>query len=51
MPDSYYEEFGAHYAHMKKLFTDGLKNIGIPFLKASSRTLASNPKAGGTRGT
>ena len=31
MPDSYYEEFGAHYAHMKKLFTDGLKNIGIPF--------------------
>ena len=31
MPDSYYEEFGAHYAHMKKLFTDGLTNIGIPF--------------------
>ena len=31
MPDSYYEEFGAHYAHMKQLFTDGLKNIGIPF--------------------
>lgn len=31
MPDSYYEEFGAHYAHMKKLFTDGLKDIGIPF--------------------
>lgn len=31
MPDSYYEEFGAHYAHMKKLFTDGLKNIGITF--------------------
>ena len=31
MPDSYYEEFGAHYAHMKKLFTDGLKRIGIPF--------------------
>lgn len=31
MPDSYYTEFGAHYAHMKKLFTDGLKNIGIPF--------------------
>jgi len=31
MPDSYYDEFGAHYAHMKKLFTDGLKNIGIPF--------------------
>ncbi len=30
-PDSYYEEFGAHYAHMKKLFTDGLKDIGIPF--------------------
>lgn len=31
MPDSYYKEFGDHYAHMKKLFTDGLKNIGIPF--------------------
>ena len=31
MPDSYYEEFGAHYAHMKQLFTDGLRNIGIPF--------------------
>ena len=31
MPDSYYEEFGAHYAHMKKIFTDGLKSIGIPF--------------------
>ena len=31
MPDSYYKEFGAHYAHMKKLFTDGLKQIGIPF--------------------
>ena len=31
MPDSYYEEFGAHYAHMKALFTDGLRNIGIPF--------------------
>ena len=31
MPDSYYKEFGDHYAHMKKLFTDGLKQIGIPF--------------------
>ena len=31
MPDSYYQAFGAHYAHMKKLFTDGLKQIGIPF--------------------
>lgn len=31
MPDSYYEEFRAHYAHMKKLFTDGLRSIGIPF--------------------
>lgn len=31
MPDSYYKEFGDHYAHMKKLFTDGLKDIGIPF--------------------
>ena len=31
MPDSYYQGVGAHYAHMKKLFTDGLKQIGIPF--------------------
>lgn len=31
MPDSYYEEFGAHYAHMKKIFTEGLDNIGIPY--------------------
>lgn len=31
MPQSYYDEFGAHYAHMKKLFTDGLRSIGIPF--------------------
>ena len=31
MPDSYYEEFGAHYAHMKKLFTGGLDRIGIPY--------------------
>jgi len=31
MPDSYYEEFGAHYQHMKTIFTEGLKNIGIPF--------------------
>ena len=31
MPDSYYVDFQAHYAHMKKIFTDGLKNLGIPF--------------------
>jgi aspartate/methionine/tyrosine aminotransferase len=31
MPESYYTEFSAHYAHMKELFTSGLKNIGIPF--------------------
>lgn len=31
MPDSYYTEFGAHYAHMKQIFTDGLRSIGIPF--------------------
>ena len=31
MPDSYYKEFGDHYAHMKQLFTDGLRQIGIPF--------------------
>lgn len=31
MPDSYYTEFGEHYAHMKKLFTEGLTRIGIPY--------------------
>ena len=31
MPDSYYDEFGAHYAHMKKLVTEGLDRIGIPY--------------------
>jgi len=31
MPDSYYAEFGAHYAHMKALFTGGMKRLGIPF--------------------
>lgn len=31
MPDSYYAEFGAHYAHMKKLFTDGLTSIGMEY--------------------
>lgn len=31
MPDSYYEEFGAHYAHMKQLFTQGLDRIGMPY--------------------
>jgi len=31
MPDSYYEEFGAHYAHMKNIFTDGLRDIGMEF--------------------
>ncbi|MDD6047514.1 MAG: aminotransferase class I/II-fold pyridoxal phosphate-dependent enzyme [bacterium] len=31
MPDSYYAEFGAHYAHMKELFTKGLDSIGIPY--------------------
>jgi len=31
MPESYYEEFGAHYAHMKKLFTEGLDRIGIEY--------------------
>ena len=30
-PDSYYVELAAHYTHMKKLFTDGLRDIGIPF--------------------
>lgn len=31
MPDSYYEEFAAHYLHMKTLFTEGLDRIGIPY--------------------
>jgi len=31
MPDSYYEEFGAHYAHMKKIFTQGLTDLGIEY--------------------
>ena len=31
MPDSYYEEFAAHYAHMKEIFTKGLTDLGIPF--------------------
>lgn len=31
MPDSYYKEFGKHYAHMKALFTGGMKSLGIPF--------------------
>ncbi len=31
MPDSYYKEFGDHYAHMKHLFTKGLDEIGIPY--------------------
>lgn len=31
MPMSYYEEFAAHYAHMKELFTGGLRALGIPF--------------------
>lgn len=31
MPDSYYKEFGEHYAHMKALFTGGMKSLGIPF--------------------
>ena len=31
LPYSYYDGFRAHYAHMKELFTGGLKDIGIPF--------------------
>ena len=30
-PDSYYEEFAVHYAHMKELFTGGMRSLGIPF--------------------
>ena len=28
---SYYDEFAAHYAHMKNIFTEGMREIGIPF--------------------
>lgn len=31
LPDSYYVEFQAHYAHMKDIFCSGMRNIGIPF--------------------
>ena len=31
MPDSYYEEFTAHYAHMKEIFIGGMKELRIPF--------------------
>jgi len=31
MPDSYYEEFTAHYAHMKEIFIGGMRELGIPF--------------------
>lgn len=30
-PDSYYEELQAHYTHMKNLFVNGLKDIGLQF--------------------
>lgn len=30
-PDSYYTELQAHYTHMKNLFLDGLKNIGLQY--------------------
>ncbi len=30
-PLSYYDELKAHYTHMKTIFTEGLKDIGIPF--------------------
>ena len=31
LPDSYYEDFSAHYAHMKKIFTEGLDRLGIEY--------------------
>lgn len=30
-PDSYYEKLREHYTHMKNLFTEGLKDIGLSF--------------------
>lgn len=32
-PDSYYEELQAHYTHMKNLFVNGLKDIGLQFIE------------------
>lgn len=29
--DSYYEELRAHYTHMRKLFTDGLNDVGLKY--------------------
>ncbi len=31
LPDSYYDEFAAHYLHMKTIFTEGLDSIGIEY--------------------
>ena len=31
MPESYYGELAAHYAHMKSIFIGGLDSIGIPY--------------------
>lgn len=31
LPDSYYEELAAHYAHMKEVFTGGLRHMGMEF--------------------
>ena len=31
MPEDYYVEFGAHYAHMKDIFTQGLTQMGMEF--------------------
>ena len=31
--DAYYRELQAHYTHMKELFTNGLKEIGLQFTK------------------
>ena len=40
MPDSYYREFGDHYAHMKEIFTGGMKELGIPFTDPGARILS-----------
>ena len=29
--DSYYEDLQKHYTHMKNIFTEGLRNIGLKF--------------------
>ena len=51
MPDSYYEEFTAHYAHMKKIFTEGMRDIGIPFTDPDCEEMAKKVGVAAVPGT